>query len=192
MSSDDPRRGEGVERFRQFRRSRAERTFAWPICHRSKTGFCPCEGTVLERLRLYARGTLMEAALRLPFNRPKIRVLRWAGVEIGRNCYISANVWIDPLFPELVSIKDFAVIGAGARIVTHVFDRDRFVAGRITIGEAAIVGGFSIVGPGVEIGREATVAVGAVVGRDVPPGRTAIGNPARIITTPKHTAGDAQ
>jgi acetyltransferase-like isoleucine patch superfamily enzyme len=44
-----------------------------------------------------------------------------------------------------------------------------------------VIGGFAIIGCGVEIGENAVVAGGAVVGRDVPPGKLAIGNPARMV-----------
>ena len=38
-----------------------------------------------------------------------------------------------------------------------------------------------MIGPGVEIGEGATVALGAVIRRDVPAEMAAIGNPARMV-----------
>jgi acetyltransferase-like isoleucine patch superfamily enzyme len=50
-----------------------------------------------------------------------------------------------------------------------------------TIRRGARVGGGAILCPGVEIGEEAFVGAGAVVTRDVPPGKVAVGVPARAI-----------
>jgi acetyltransferase-like isoleucine patch superfamily enzyme len=69
----------------------------------------------------------------------------------------------------------------GVRIFLHAFDRDHFEAGRVLLRKGVIVGGFAIIGHGVEIGEGAVVTAGAVAGRDVPAGRAAIGNPARSV-----------
>jgi len=50
-----------------------------------------------------------------------------------------------------------------------------------TIRRAARVGGGASLLPGVEIGEEAFVATGAVVTRDVPAGKLAMGVPARVV-----------
>jgi acetyltransferase-like isoleucine patch superfamily enzyme len=50
-----------------------------------------------------------------------------------------------------------------------------------TIRQSARVGGGAILCPGVEIGAEAFVGAGAVVTKDVPPGKLVVGNPARVL-----------
>lgn len=50
-----------------------------------------------------------------------------------------------------------------------------------TIRRGARIGGGAILCPGVEIGEEAFVGAGAVVTRDVPPRKVAVGVPARAI-----------
>ena len=50
-----------------------------------------------------------------------------------------------------------------------------------TIRRGARVGGGVILCPGVEIGEEAFVGAGAVVTRDVPPGKLVVGSPARVL-----------
>lgn len=51
--------------------------------------------------------------------------------------------------------------------------------GNVTIGSHAYVGSGAVIRQGLSIGAGAVVGMGAVVTRDVPPGVTVIGNPAR-------------
>jgi maltose O-acetyltransferase len=53
----------------------------------------------------------------------------------------------------------------------------------LVIEEGAFLGARVIVLPGVTVGRGAAVGAGAVVTKDVPPGATVVGNPARIVRT---------
>jgi acetyltransferase-like isoleucine patch superfamily enzyme len=50
-----------------------------------------------------------------------------------------------------------------------------------TIRRGARVGGGAILLPGIEIGEEAFVGAGAVVTKDVPPGKLVVGSPARVL-----------
>ncbi len=53
--------------------------------------------------------------------------------------------------------------------------------GRVSIGNGAYLGTGAIVKPGVRIGAGAIIGMGAVVVKDVEPGTTVVGNPARPI-----------
>jgi acetyltransferase-like isoleucine patch superfamily enzyme len=174
---------EARQRLARFLRGdQADRLFRHPTCHPAHpTGFCACDRSHLETLRIWLRGALLEAALKLPFNELKVRFLRRLGVRIGRDVYVSVGAWIDPVFPQLLYIEDGVFIGMGAHIFTHEFRRDEFRAGRVIIRRGAFIGGYSLIGCGIEIGEGATVAAGTVLGCDVPAGCTALGNPPRII-----------
>lgn len=182
MTDYDPE--EGLKQFARFRsRDTKEKIFRYPTCHPSQpTGFCHCDDPFLNQLVFYLRATLLTFVLLLPFNMLSIGLLRRMGAQIGENVYITAGTWIDPMFPELLTIEDNVLIGNGAKIGFHEFRTDEFVAGRVIIRKGAIIGAFSMIGPGVEIGENATVAGGAALGRDVPPHAIAGGNPARIIS----------
>ena len=174
---------EGLRKLREFLSAEnGARVFEWPTCHPSKpTGFCPCDKSFFLRVRFYCQAAGLLILLKWPFNRIKLAALRRRGARIGRNVHISEEVWIDPLFPQLLTIEDNVLIGVGTRIALHEFGRDCFRVGRVTIRRGALIGGFALIGHGVEIGAEAVVAGGAVVGRDVPAGMMAVGNPARIF-----------
>ncbi len=170
----------------EFRRFLAgetgERVFTAPTSHPSQpTDFCPCDGPLLPRLWFYAKAWMLLTVLKLAWNDPKLKVLRRCGAKVGRNVFISTDVWIDPTFPQLLTIEEDVMLGVGVKIALHEFRPRQFRAGRVLIRKGAVVGGFALIGPGVEIGEGAVVAGGAVVGRDVPPGKLAIGNLARII-----------
>ena len=182
---------EGRHRFNEFLRPDCgQREFTWPTCHPSRpTGFCPCDRGLFARTWFYLRAGLLLAVLRGPWNAPKGALLRAMGARVGKHVYISTDVFIDPLFLPLLTIEDDVMIGLGARIFTHEFGPDRFRAGRVAIRHGAVLGGYCLIGPGVEIGAGALVAAGAVVGRDVPAGHTAIGNPARNVSREGHGDG---
>jgi acetyltransferase-like isoleucine patch superfamily enzyme len=50
-----------------------------------------------------------------------------------------------------------------------------------TIRRGARIGGGAILCPGIEVGKDAFVGAGAVVTKDVPPGKVVVGNPARVL-----------
>ena len=51
----------------------------------------------------------------------------------------------------------------------------------MTIGDGAYVGSGALIRQGITIGAGAVVGMGAVVVRDVAPGETVVGNPARVL-----------
>lgn len=53
------------------------------------------------------------------------------------------------------------------------------VNGNVTIGDHAYIGSNAVIRQGLTIGAGATIGMGAVVTKDVPPGVTVIGNPAK-------------
>jgi bifunctional N-acetylglucosamine-1-phosphate-uridyltransferase/glucosamine-1-phosphate-acetyltransferase GlmU-like protein len=185
-----------VELFKRFLSGETEaRSFRHPTCHPSRpTGFCPCDGALPAKMWFYLKATLLLTTLKLPFNKPKVALLRRLGARVGRHVYLSADVWIDPTFPQLLTIEDDVMVGVGVKIALHEFGPDYFSAGRVTLRQGAVIGGFALIRHGVEIGAGAVVAGGAAVGRDVPSGKLAIGNPARVmpLTNPQSPSTKSQ
>lgn len=105
-------------------------------------------------------------------------------ISMGEGAFLNFNCVI--LDVEPVVIGNLTAIGPGVQLLASDHPRDaerrrqqvRF--GRpITIGENVWIGGGAIVLPGISIGDNAIVGAGSVVTRDVPPGATVMGNPAR-------------
>jgi acetyltransferase-like isoleucine patch superfamily enzyme len=189
-SNRTPDLEEGLVRFGRFLAGdTGERVFAWPTCHPSRpTGFCPCDRPWAARLGFYAKAWLLLAVLRQALNGPKIALLRRLGARVGDRVFLSTDVWIDPAFPQLLAIEDEVMVGVGVKIALHEFGRDGFRAGRVILRRGAVIGGFALLRHGIEIGEGAVVAGGAAVGRDVPAGKLAVGNPARIFPLPARSA----
>ena len=121
------------------------------------------------------------------------------GAKIGRNCNICANCFIEGqvtigdnvTVKPYVGICDGVTIEDGAFLGPNVaFANDRspksgnaaeYVMERIHIGKGAAIGVGAILMPSVKIGDGALVGAGSVVTKDVPPGATVVGNPAREI-----------
>lgn len=117
--------------------------------------------------RVFLNAVVMEACKKLPSTRLKNALYRMIGVKIGKDVAIAPDVLIDPFFPELIEIKDGALIGWGAKILTHEFTIKHLRVGRVTIGRQALIGCFSTIRSGVEIGDHAVVCADTYVNKDV-------------------------
>ena len=107
-------------------------------------------------------------------------------IHIGRRTFINAD--FEAIGSGRVWIGDDVLIGPHARLYTpnHPLDPALRAEGweiglPITIGDGAWLGGSVVVLPGVTIGAGAVVGAGSVVTRDVAPGVTVAGNPARVL-----------
>ena len=131
-------------------------------------------------------GTCPEAvAIRAPFY-----------VDYGDNIHLGEGVFFNygcvclDVCPIRIGAK--TQIGPYVQILTADHPRDGATRdaglefGRpITIGANVWIGGAAILLPGVTIGDDAVIGAGAVVTRDVPPGVTVAGNPARPLRPAK-------
>lgn len=107
-------------------------------------------------------------------------------ITLGEGVYFNAGVTILDTAP--VSIGAGSMLGPNVQIYCAQHHRDPAlraegleIAEPVSVGRNVWLGGGAIVLPGVTIGDDAIVGAGSVVVRDVAPGATVVGNPARQI-----------
>ena len=107
-------------------------------------------------------------------------------IEVGENFFANYNFIV--LDGNYVRIGDNVWIAPNVGIYAagHPLDVEDRIGGEeyafpVTIGDNVWIGGGVTIIGGVTIGRNAVVAAGSVVIRDVPPDTLVAGNPARIV-----------
>ena len=173
---------EAHHRLREFRQGKtAERLFTHPIDHPAlPTGFCYCERSFWKAMIFIAKAVVIAMVFKLPSNTLKIWTLRRFGARVGKNVFFSSGAWIDPTFPELITIEDKVFFGMNAKIFNHEYRRDEFRAGKVIVRSGVFIGGFAVIAPGVEIGENAVLSAFAVAIHDVPPDATLVAVPPRV------------
>lgn len=117
----------------------------------------------------------------LPVSEFKNSIYRSLGMKIGKDVSIPTGVGFDFLHPELMTIKDGALIGAGTKFFTHEGTITGVRIGKITIGEKALIGIRSTIRSGVTIGDNSIVGMCSFVNKDVKDSEFVGGVPAKRI-----------
>lgn len=120
------------------------------------------------------------------------------GAVIGSGCVVGAHVTVsyNAVLGDNVRIQNYTLVTDECRVgegtfigvgVTMASDRRRDVvkyeftgSTPPIIGKRCLIGSGAVLVPGVTIGDDAVIAAGALVAKDVPPGGTVMGTPARL------------
>jgi len=108
----------------------------------------------------------------------RITLHRIRGVNIGADCYIGENVFIDSAYPERVSIGSGTHVNYGTIILAHSGQGGKMED--VKIGENVTIGVGAIILPGVTVGDKAIIGAGGVVTKNIPAGKFAVGVPAVV------------
>ena len=116
---------------------------------------------------------------------PYVEIQR--GAVVGANCKIQSHTFVC----DGVTIEDEVFVGHGVMFINDKRPRATTDAGRLQreedwavlptfVERGASIGSGAVVLGGLRIGARALVGAGAVVTKDVAPGETVVGNPARV------------
>lgn len=131
------------------------------------------------------RVTLNFVAIMLARHAPSLAwkrwLLRWRGMQVGRDVSFAWSATPDLLYPELISVGENSIIGYNTTILAHEYLRTEWRTGPVVIGAHVTIGANCTILPGVVIGDGATVSAMSLVNRDVPPGVSVGGVPIRRL-----------
>lgn len=115
-----------------------------------------------------------------PWGQPGLgtRVFRALGAKMGKNS-IAAIIGE----PYMVEMGDNSTCGVSSVLATHVIEGNRFYMAKIRIGNNVVVGGLSMIFPGVTIGDNSIIAAMSLIPKDtkIPPNTVWAGVPARQV-----------
>ena len=120
----------------------------------------------------YLRFAVGRLAGWLDYSPLKVLLYRAIGVKIGRDVFISPEVFIDPHFPGLIELGDACIIGQAAVLSCHEYSGYRYRLGRVKIGKGAVVGHGAVIMPGCRIAPLTCVPMRAVLSKNNLPDKT--------------------
>ncbi len=154
-------------------------TKAWLVRYNAASAAPAAERRAIlsERLAQVGQG----AVIRPPFH-----------CDYGTNISLGADAFLNfgCVILDVVAVHIGEGVQIGPAVQIYAADHPRDPAQRraglefgrpVHIGAFAWIGGGAIILPGVTIGADAVIGAGSVVTRDVPPGATVAGNPARLL-----------
>lgn len=143
-----------------------------------KNTFIPCSSLKVFLLRLFGAKIGRNVTIK-----PGVNIKYPWFLEVGNNCWLGENVWIDNL--AHVKIGNNVCISQGAMLLcgNHNYKKETFdlIIGEIILEDGCWVGAKSVVCPGVTLAVNSVLSVCSVAQRNLEANRIYQGNPAREI-----------
>lgn len=120
---------------------------------------------------------------------PSVKFAHPEHITIGDRSDIGSQTHIYAGRESRITIGDNTLIGPFVFITSDSFSRSKFELTKshsghqadIAIGNNVRIGAHSVILPGVHVGDNVAIGAGSVVTRDIPGGKIAAGNPAKVI-----------
>jgi sugar O-acyltransferase (sialic acid O-acetyltransferase NeuD family) len=153
-----------------------------PLTYQAKPGelFICALGDPRQRRR-FAAPLLAQGAR---FMNLRTGLYKTTGTVMGQGCLFEPEVrmGVDTHIGDFVIVQSTTVIGYECKIGSYTtIGSFVFIGGRVEIGNDVLIHPHATILPGVKIGDGAVIGAGSVVIKDVPPGVTMIGNPAKVF-----------
>ena len=113
-------------------------------------------------------------------------LVRLAGIKMGKNAHVGANVTFDTIDPSYFEIGDNVVITMNCVLLMHYLKplengQLSWHVGKMKIGNNVFIGANSVIAKPVTIGSNVVIAAGSVVTKDIPSNCLVGGVPAKVI-----------
>jgi acetyltransferase-like isoleucine patch superfamily enzyme len=133
-------------------------------------------------------GNLASLIIYPPILTAWLHEIRGVRIKNIANVYISFNVAIDNVYPEMISIGKDVWITRNVVILAHFNpsqgQRDALgdiLCKEVKIDDGVFIGVNSVILPGVHIGKNSVVSAGSIVLNNIPENTVVSGNPARPL-----------
>lgn len=153
-------------------------------------GYRGLVGSIKYYLRLLKNLFLDALARNVPHPALAVVFHRARDIRIGEHVYIGQRVVMDVMYPELITIEDYASIGLNTMIFAHANPTNSIElklkyyprkTAPVLIKRGAWIAPACIILPGIVIGENSVIGAGSVVTKNVAPHTVVAGNPAKVI-----------
>ena len=147
-------------------------------------------GAIKLRYRLLRSWFLQLLASVSPSSSLSVQLHRARGVKIGRHVYIGTGVYLDLLYPQLITIEDYVSIGMNSMFFVHSnatcskWLKEKYYPRKVApikIKKGAWIPPGVIILCGVTIGENSVVGAGSLVIYDIEDYTVVAGSPAKLI-----------
>ena len=158
-------------------------------------GYSGSFGILKMKIKFLRSWILHSLAYSSPLSNFSVKMQKFRGVKIGKNCHFNPYVLIDLIYPKMVEIGDNVTLGSHSMIFAHsnpsanLFlkqgDYPRKIS-KVVIKSGAVINPGAVIFAGVTIGKNSIISSRSVVSQNIPDYCIVVGNPARVVKKINH------